>query len=35
MAVNESLANSLIDLNITRLEILEGEIFVLGTRSDL
>jgi hypothetical protein len=33
--VNESLANSLIDLDITRLEILEGEIFVLGTRSDL
>jgi hypothetical protein len=33
--VNESLANSLIELDITRLEILEGEIFVLGTRSEL
>ena len=30
--VNEALANTLIDLDITRLEILEGEMFVVGTR---
>lgn len=30
--VNETLAGILIDLEITRLEILEGEMFVVGTR---
>jgi hypothetical protein len=30
--VNETLAGILIDLEITRLEILEGEMFVIGTR---
>jgi hypothetical protein len=30
--VNETLASLLIDLDITRLEILEGEMFVLGKR---
>lgn len=31
--VNEALASALTELNITRLEILEGEMFVVGTRS--
>lgn len=31
--VNEALASILIDLDITRLEILEGEMFVLGMRA--
>ena len=30
--INESLAGILLDLEITRLEILEGEMFVMGTR---
>ncbi|MBN1991148.1 MAG: hypothetical protein JW953_00480 [Anaerolineae bacterium] len=30
--INETLAGILIDLEITRLEILEGEMFVMGTR---
>ena len=30
--VNEALTSILIDLDITRLEILEGEMFVLGVR---
>ena len=30
--VNEALTNLLLDLDITRLEILEGEMFVLGVR---
>ena len=30
--INETLASILIDLDITRLEILEGEMFVLGVR---
>jgi hypothetical protein len=30
--VNETLAGILIDLEITRLEILEGEMFVIGKR---
>lgn len=30
--INEALASILIDLDITRLEILEGEMFVLGVR---
>jgi hypothetical protein len=33
--VNEALAGILIDLEITRLEILEGEMFVLGVRREL
>jgi hypothetical protein len=33
--VNEALAEILIDLDITRLEILEGEMFVLGVRPGL
>jgi hypothetical protein len=33
--VNEALTNTLIDLDITRLEILEGEMFVLGVRRPL
>lgn len=30
--VNDSLANTLIDIQITRLEVLEGEMIVIGTR---
>lgn len=33
--INEALASILIDLDITRLEILEGEMFVLGVRPAL
>lgn len=33
--VNEALATTLVDLTITRLEILEGEMFVLGVRRSL
>jgi hypothetical protein len=33
--VNEALTATLIDLTITRLEILEGEMFVLGVRRSL
>ena len=30
--INEALVGILLDLDITRLEILEGEMFVLGVR---